>query len=467
MGITFETFGNASVQFCENGRPVLTTDPWLVGTCYFGSWALDHALTEAQIERVRRSAYLWISHGHPDHLHPDSIALLPKDRQILLPDHYNREIHDFFAGQGFPVTILRYREWVRLSNAIEVMCLDNENQDAILVVRAGDALVVNMNDSPLCGEGAFLKDLLRRHPNEKKYVLALCAIDADMLNLVDAEGHRVIDPAAALKPGQIMHVARRVADLGFRYFCCSSSQHIYARADSIWANDYRITWADMQTHWSRPQVKLIEPFATVDVETGAVTANHPSHAPDLSQISPATGDDDWDARLTADEWQRVEAFIRRFETIRDAVDFVQFTVGGESRRVQFGAARAGLRGIEFIVPKQSLLQTVEYGYFDDLLIGNFMKTRLYGTTLYPDFTPRIAKLGGNAKVFTRAQLRRFQWRYLRRNPRAFVVWRAEQAWDHEWLPWLRTSAERLGCKAALKRVYRRLQGDRVPQLGKA
>ena len=89
-----------------------------------------------------------------------------------------------------------------------------------------------------------------------------------------------------------MHVARRVADLGFRYFCCSSSQHIYARADSVWANDYRITWADVQAHWNRPQVRLIEPFATVDVDTGAVTPNHPTHASDLSQISPATGDDD-------------------------------------------------------------------------------------------------------------------------------------------------------------------------------
>lgn len=50
MACTFETLGNASIQVCEDGRPILTTDPWLVGTCYFGSWALDHPMDSRQIE---------------------------------------------------------------------------------------------------------------------------------------------------------------------------------------------------------------------------------------------------------------------------------------------------------------------------------------------------------------------------------------------------------------------------------
>jgi hypothetical protein len=35
--IKFETLGNATLQVFEADRPVLATDPWLVGTAYFGA----------------------------------------------------------------------------------------------------------------------------------------------------------------------------------------------------------------------------------------------------------------------------------------------------------------------------------------------------------------------------------------------------------------------------------------------
>src|SRR4051794_17709899 len=63
--LTFETLGNATVQFKVDGRSIFATDPWLKGTCYFGSWALDHPLTPEEIENVQKSPYIWISHGHP------------------------------------------------------------------------------------------------------------------------------------------------------------------------------------------------------------------------------------------------------------------------------------------------------------------------------------------------------------------------------------------------------------------
>ena len=35
--IGFETIGNATI-ICHDGGPVLATDPWLIGSAYFGSW---------------------------------------------------------------------------------------------------------------------------------------------------------------------------------------------------------------------------------------------------------------------------------------------------------------------------------------------------------------------------------------------------------------------------------------------
>ena len=86
MDLGFETIGNATV-ICHDRGPVLATDPWLGGSAYFGSWCLSHAFPEEQQESVRACKYLWISHGHPDHLHLESLERL-RDKEILLPDHY-------------------------------------------------------------------------------------------------------------------------------------------------------------------------------------------------------------------------------------------------------------------------------------------------------------------------------------------------------------------------------------------
>lgn len=468
MNETFETLGNATIQFCADGRPILATDPWLVGTCYFGSWALDHALTPEQIRNAVESEYLWISHGHPDHMHHESLAMMPRGKKVLLPDHYDSEIKDHLIAEGFAVTVLPYRKWLRIAPTVEVMCIDNINQDAVLIVRIGDALVINLNDSPMAGEFAFLRNIVRRHPNHKTYLAALCSIDADMFNFVDAAGRSIVGPPDERKPGAIWHVARIADRLGVKHFCCSSSQHIYVRPDSIWANDYRISWHDMQRYWSRPNVHLIEPFVTVEVASGTVTANHPDHdGGDRSQISDNTGEDDWAETPSEPEWSAIETFVRRFALLRRHLDYVEVAIGQAVRRFEVNpalAARPDARGIRFYAPRHSFLECLKWGFFDDLLIGNFMKVHLANTTLYPRFTPLVAKVGGNAKVYTPVEYRRFLWRYLKRNPLGTAGYLVEPEINHRIMPWLRRTAESLGLKQSLKYVYRTLRGDPIARL---
>jgi hypothetical protein len=465
MSLTFETLGNATILFMVDGSPILATDPWLKGTCYFGSWSLDHALTDEQINNITNAQYIWISHGHPDHLHPESLELIPKSTKLLIPDHYNHEIHDFLVGQGFSVAVTRYRRWLRLHDELEVLCLDNENQDSILVARFGNALLLNLNDSPLFGERPFLRSLIKRHPNDRVFVLQLCSVDADMRNFVDASGRRITPAPDELKPGAVREVARNVRRLGAKFFCCSSSQHLYVRSDSVWANEYRITYDDMQRYWNQPEVELVPPFVTVDLTAGTCTENHLCQAPDLSQITSQPGSDDWDEVLTEAEKDQVRNFFSQFVMLKRYLHFLELVVGGEKIQVQFGDRFGGRRGVTFFVPRASLLEAVRYGYFDDLLIGNFMRTQLHGkASLYPFITPLIAKLGGNAKVYTAADYLRFRLRYFRRNPFGFLRWRLKRWIDYTLIPAVRTSALRLNVFQPLKLFYRgRLLGDASPQ----
>ena len=465
MELALETLGNATLLFREDGRHVLATDPWLEGSCYRGSWALDRPLTDDERASVLAAEYIWISHGHPDHFHPASLKHFPGGQKVLLPDFYVPDMRNYLTARGFEVTVLPYRQWVQLSPGIRCLCLDNENQDAILVIEAGDDLIVNLNDSPLCGDERFIRTLVKKYDRRRTYAAALYSNDADMMNFVDPHGRRLLDRPEKRKPGMVWTTARTVDRLGVGNYIGSASQHIYARADSVWANPYRVTWHDVERNWTRPHIRTIEPFVVIDLKSGEYRRKHPTQTSDLSQITSTMLDDDWNERMNEADWALLAAYFARIEILQSHLDTLDFVVGGERRRAWESKSARGrrpedLRGIVFHAPRQSLVKTLKHGYFDDILIGNFMSAELHSVGLYPHFTPIVSKLAGSSKVYTFADLRRFKRRYFRRNPLGYLEWRIEEQMDR-----LTDAARRwaaaLGVKRPLRRIYRWMIGDPV------
>ena len=61
--------------------------------------------------------------------------------------------------------------------------------------------------------------------------------------------------------------------------------------------------------------------------------------------------------------------------------------------------------IRFSAPKNSLVTAIKNEIFDDMLIGNFMKTQLINIrSLYPDFTPYVAKYADNGMAKNKIEL---------------------------------------------------------------
>ena len=75
-----------------------------------------------------------------------------------------------------------------MSEQVRILNVCNINQDTILAIEAGETIVLNQNDSPFFGESSYFRKLIRDY--SKSYLLALCAFDADMLNIVDEQGVR-------------------------------------------------------------------------------------------------------------------------------------------------------------------------------------------------------------------------------------------------------------------------------------
>ena len=65
---------------------------------------------------------------------------------------------------------------------------------------------------------------------------------------------------------------------------------------------------------------------------------------------------------------------------------------------------------------------IDYEIFDDLLIGNFMRTTLHGVDgLYPHFTPYVAKYADNGGAKSKRELGAYFGHYFLRDPLASIL----------------------------------------------
>ena len=87
-----QTIGNATV-IAYDKVPILSTDPWLGldDFAYFGSWYLPYDISNNLKQDIISSKYIFFSHGHPDHLNPDSLHQF-KNNIIILGDHVGNRI---------------------------------------------------------------------------------------------------------------------------------------------------------------------------------------------------------------------------------------------------------------------------------------------------------------------------------------------------------------------------------------
>ena len=375
MDAGFDTIGNATIIAYDKG-PVLVTDPWLAGTAYFGSWGLSHEIPAEQLEAAKAAPYIWISHGHPDHASSDSLAALDaKSKTILLPDHVGGRMRRDLEEAGNTVRVLPDREWVKLSDRVKVLCIADYNQDAVLLIDINGRLVVNLNDAADHGWRRFVAGGIGRY--EKSCMLALSGFgDADMANFFNEEGARVTPLVDRKRFAVGTRMAKHAESFGAKYVVPFSSLHQYRRTDSAWANEFVTRLTDYPEGFSSRKVELLPAFLRYDCVTDKWEAIDPPEIP-AELLRPEDCGDDWTTPLDADEQRAVTKYFQQVEHLGRHLDFVRLRVGGQETTVEF-KRRGFRRGITFDCPRSSLMTAVRYEIFDDMLIGNFMKTTLHG-----------------------------------------------------------------------------------------
>ena len=424
--LAFETIGSATA-IVYDGDPLLSTDAWINGCAYFGSWTHDYEIPPAQRDAIRRCKFHWFSHGHPDHLNIESLPELSAG-EFLIADHFGGRIHRDLVALGHRVRVLKDREWVQLSPRVRIMNIACANQDSCLLVDVGGHLIIDLNDSPDLGWSYFIRRVAKNYKHS--YVMQLHGWSgADMANIYLPDGSR-----AKAIPEYKTTIAPRIQAAALRFGAKAaipfSSFHRYQRSDSLWANALVPDLADYGADADPTKPPVLPAFVRIDCVTGEVTRLRPPRRAVVVKAPEEYGDR-WSDCLEADEFAELKTYFGRLEQLQQCFGFLTFRVGGREHTLDLNADKHGI-GIAFEVPRNSLMTAVRNNVFDDLLIGNFMRTTLFGVKgLYPDFSPFVAKYSDNGGAHSLADLKAYHRHYRRRDLTGY------------YLHWLEGSADRI------------------------
>ncbi len=395
----FETIGNATITVFDN-QPMLSTDPWLNGNPYFGSWTHSYKIPKEQLDNILNSKFIWYSHGHPDHIDPDSLDLF-KDKIILLGDHYGKRIFNDLSKKKFKCIILKNNKWFEISKNIRIKSFADWNQDSSLLIELNKKdIIFNLNDGSALGWSKTIKNIIKDYKN--RFLLKLINWgDADMINFYNHHNEFILPLAADKKPcGESYSYYMRKWNCNYSIpFSCF---HQYNREDSIKMNQF-IT--PLQEHYRNFSNKFGEMFPAFIV-WDSIKENYDKINPDKNDVMPKKPSffgDNWSDDLEREDKLKIKNYFTQFYQIKKKFGFLTFKIGSSEFNLKFSNKK---QGVEFHSARNSFLYSLDNNIFDDLLIGNYMKVKLINVTnLYPDFTPYVSKYGDNGFSRSKNELR--------------------------------------------------------------
>ncbi len=390
-----ETLGHAAlVLSTDDGRPLLLTDPWLIGSCYWRSWWLENYPSRAAIERLKGAAYCYLTHDHPDHFHTPSVRKLGSGPEYLTPGFMHDRIGTYLREHGRRSRQLAAGAWHGLGYGVSICSIPCFGDDSALLIDAPEAVIVNLNDArPSVLQLRAIARFVRERGAGKRKV-ALCSYSsAGIAHSCFRAGRRLtlVDNATYVR-----YASWLCRYLGADFFMPFASQVVFRRDDTCWANAFKVRYGDLRRHWSARRTQLLPPFSTLDLGSGEHRAqDEHEYVRDEAYIAARTREqleaeracvfDGHDERLLQDKlrnagWHSLWMLSPR--GLGFDLGDVQLTYDPWTRRVTRGRARGS---IVLALPKQALKDVLHTGFFADLCIPMFTQVHVDRLT-----DPRVA-----------------------------------------------------------------------------
>ena len=372
--MNIETVGHAGLLIRDDaGAPLLFTDPWVAGSCYWRSWWLQNYPGPELLQELKSVPYCFITHEHPDHFHTASIRQLGRDTRYLSPEFPQGHITQYLSAQGHRADVVPALRWVSVHPDVRILSIPLFNDDSLLVIDTPHAVIVNQNDSkPRKGQLRQLRASLDAIAPLKRRILLSSYSPASIVNSFVRDAERV---SMKEKAEYVRYVVDNCQLLGAHDFMPFASQVIYKRRDSAWANHFKVTFDDLASHWEGG-TRLLPPFTRLDLADGSFTSVPPEeylHEDSAIQQKVQTQEaldravelDDQDvarlqAKLNHCRWMLALLFPRG---IGFELEVGRLRYDPWSGTLERGEARG-----DFVlrVPAQAFKDAVAHGHFGDL-----------------------------------------------------------------------------------------------------
>ena len=227
--------GHASILIETRGLRILS-DPWWNGPCFGAQWWLyPPAYTEPIAAGVD---YIYVSHGHHDHLHPGTLKTL--DRKAICLVSRRIDIAESLRELGFQVIELDDDKALDLAPGVRCRVIETVASDTLFTLDDGERVCVNLNDA-LHSTSAEVQrrfvGLLRSLHPRIDYLFCGYGVASHFPNCYDIPG---IDREATAARRQA-HFNRRWADivaaLSPKFAFPFAADVALLESDLIWTNE--------------------------------------------------------------------------------------------------------------------------------------------------------------------------------------------------------------------------------------
>ncbi len=120
---------HACLHFEIDGKFSFASDPWIIGSAFCNGWWLAKESPSDAFNILNDCNFIYISHNHPDHLHPESLSYIRKDMPILTANFQTKSTIKILKECGFKNIIV---------NDFTNYFVDKESEFSIAVLKSGD-----------------------------------------------------------------------------------------------------------------------------------------------------------------------------------------------------------------------------------------------------------------------------------------------------------------------------------------
>lgn len=380
--MNIETLGHAALLLRNNtNQPILLTDPWLKGSCYWRSWWLQNYPIDEEWNEINKVKYCYVTHEHPDHFHTYTIRKMSSEIQFLAPLLPEENITKFLSDIEKKAKTLEYLKWHQLTNEIRILSIPLYNDDSVLLIDTPTAFIINQNDAkPARKQWKQLVEFLDKNcPADKKRILLSSYSPASIVNSFLKHAERV---CMKEKKDYVNYVCSNCKLLKIDYYMPFASQVIFYRTDSDWANSYKVSFDDVQKYWS-VKTQLIPPYSKLDLQNFSFTSKNPTsynHQPE-EYIRKAKEYEERDkmAVFTDEDIERLRHKMNSNRLFLCMLFPFGFSFDLENKYIYYNPWTGKVKQTDekrkghfsMIIPRQALKDVLEFNHFGDLGITMF------------------------------------------------------------------------------------------------